>query len=351
MNSLDESSNYRSSKLDHYNFEIPYNKMNLEKVKRNIKGKVKFNEPMKNHTSFHIGGDATVYVEPKNLEELKKILFLVQEEALPFFVLGTGSNILVGDNGFDGIIISSENFTSLEIKRRNLHSPPPLMERAPILWMGKMEERGRENSYAFKVTVGSGLKLSSLLSSLAENGLSGLEFLAGIPGTVGGAALMNAGSEEEGIGNFIEKIEIMDFSGKVKNIPKKELKFSYRNANLSKYFFLSKATFKLKYEDSKIIKEKMRNFLKKKRQNQPIEKYSAGCIFKNPPGLFAGKLIEETGLKGKKKGNAVISEKHSNYIINSGKARAEDVLFLMEKIQEKVYKKFNVKLEPEIKII
>ena len=95
----------------------------------------------------------------------------------------------------------------------------------------------------------------------------------------------------------------------------------------------------------------MRNFLKKKRQNQPIEKYSAGCIFKNPPGLFAGKLIEETGLKGKKKGNAVISEKHSNYIINSGKARAEDVLFLMEKIQEKVYKKFNVKLEPEIKII
>ena len=294
--------------------------MDLEKLKKIIKGRVKFNAPMKNHTSFHIGGDASVYVEPKNLEELKKNLFLIQKEAIPFFVLGTGSNILVRDNGFDGIIISSKNFASLEIKKN-------------------------------KAIAGSGLKLSFLLASLIKNGLSGLEFLAGIPGTVGGAALMNAGSEEEGIGNFIEKIEIMDFSGKVKNIPKRKLKFSYRNANLSKYFFLSKIEFNLKDEDGNLIKEKMRKFLKKKKQYQPIEKHSAGCIFKNPPGLSAGKLIEETGLKGKKKGNAVISEKHANYIINSGKAKAKDVLFLMEKIQEKVYKKFQVKLEPEIKII
>ena len=294
--------------------------MDLKKLKKTIKGKVEFNEPMKNHTSFHIGGAAAVYVEPKNLEELKKILVFIKGEAIPFFVLGTGSNVLVKDDGFEGIIISSENFASLEIKRN-------------------------------KATAGSGLKLSFLLSSLIKNGLSGLEFLAGIPGTVGGAALMNAGSIEMGIGNFIEKTEIMDFFGKVKNIPKKELKFSYRNTNLSKYFFLSKIEFNLKDENENIVKERMSKFLRKKKQCQPLKKHSAGCIFKNPPGLSAGKLIEETGLKGKKKGNAIISEKHSNYIINSGKAKAEDVLFLMEKIQEKVYKKFNVKLEPEIKII
>jgi len=275
---------------------------------------------MKNHTSFHIGGNATVYVEPENLEELKKILFLIKGETIPFFVLGGGTNILVKDSHFDGVILSSKNFSSLRIKGN-------------------------------KAIAGSGLKLSFLLTSLAKNGLSGLEFLAGIPGTVGGAALMNAGSEEEGIGNFIEKVEIMNFSGKVKNIPKKELKFSYRNANLAKYFFLSKIEFNLKNEGGNLVKERMRKFLRKKKRYQPIEKHSAGCIFKNPPGLSAGKLIEEAGLKGEKKGDAVISEKHSNYIINSGKAKAEDVLFLMEKIQEKVYKKFNVKLEPEIKII
>ncbi len=294
--------------------------MDLKELRRIIKGKIKLAEPMRNHTSFHIGGDADIYIEPEDSKDLKKILFFIKEKAIPFFILGGGSNILVKDTGFDGVIVSSKNFASLEI-------------------------RGN------KATVGSGIKLSSLLPLLAEEGLSGLEFLAGIPGTVGGATLMNAGSDREGIGNFVEKIEAMDFSGRSKNIFRRSLNFSYRDSNLAKYFLLSKIEFRLKDENMNVIKERMKKFLKEKKQHQPIEKYSAGCIFKNPPRLPAGKLIEEAGLKGKRKGDAIISEKHANYIINSGRARAADVLFLMKKIQEAVFKKFQIKLEPEIKII
>ncbi|MCK4245151.1 MAG: UDP-N-acetylmuramate dehydrogenase [Candidatus Omnitrophica bacterium] len=294
--------------------------MDLKELRRIIKGKTKLAEPMKNHTSFHIGGAASIYVEPEDLEDLKKILFFIKEESFPFFILGGGTNILVKDTGFDGIIISSKNFASLQI-------------------------RGN------KAMAGSGIKISSLLPPLAKKGLSGLEFLAGIPGTAGGATLMNAGSIELGIGNFVEKIETMDFSGRIKNIGKKSLDFSYRDSNLAKYFFLSRIEFRLKDEDTNVIKKRMKKFLKKKKQHQPIEKYSAGCIFKNPRGLSAGKLIEEAGLKGERKGDAIISEKHANYIINSGRARAADVLFLIKKIQEVVSKKFRIKLEPEIKII
>ena len=294
--------------------------MDFEKLKKIIRGKVKFKEAMKNHTSFHIGGNATFYIEPEDLDDLKKILFFIKERSIPYFILGGGSNILVKDNGFDGIMLSSKSFNSLQI-------------------------RGN------KAIVASGLKLSSLLFSLSKNGLSGLEFLAGIPGTVGGAVIMNAGSEEKGIGNFVGKIEIIDSSAKIRDISQKKLKFSYRNLKLSKYFFLSRVEFNLKNEDSNLVEERIKKFLKKKRQSQPLKEYSAGCIFKNPPGLAAGKLIEEAGLKGEKRGDAVISKKHSNFIINSGKAKAEDVLFLMDKIQEEVYKKFNVRLEPEIKII
>lgn len=294
--------------------------MDVEGLKEIIKGEIKLNEPLKAHTSFHIGGDATIYAEPKDLEDLKNILFFIKKKSLPFFILGGGTNILVKDGGFKGMAVSSKNFASLKIK----------------------------GNYA---TAGSGLKLSSLLALLGEKGLSGLEFLGGIPGTVGGAALMNAGSNREGIGNFIEKIEAVDSSGRVKNIPEKEISFSYRDTNLAKYFFLSRIIFRLKYEDSKLIKKRMGKFLEKKKESQPIEKYSAGCIFKNPPGLSAGKLIEEAGLKGKRKGGAIISELHANYIINSGRAAAADVLFLIKEIQKEVYKKFKIKLEPEIKII
>jgi len=293
---------------------------NLEELRGVIKGKIEVNEPLKNHTSFHIGGAASIYVEPKDTEDLKKLLLFIRKKSLPFFILGGGSNVLVKDQGFDGIVIGSKNFNFFQVKGN-------------------------------KATAGSGLKLPFFLGLLAKEGLAGMEFFAGIPGTVGGAVLMNAGSQKEGIGNFIEKVEAMDFSGRVKNIYKTLLNFSYRNSNLTPYFFLLSVEFRLKNDQPKIIKERTEKALRKKRESQPIKAYSAGCIFKNPDGASAGKLIEEAGLKGKRKGDAFISEKHSNFIINSGKASASDVLFLMKKIQGKVYQKFKIRLEPEIKII
>lgn len=291
------------------------------KLPENFKGDYKFNEPLSKHNKFRIGGRCLVWCEPKDLEDLKFILKYTKEENIPLFVIGEGSNILVRDKGFKGIVI---------------HLDTPYFRR--------IEFRG---NFVF---AGCGLKLSQIIRLAAKKNLGGLEFLFGIPGSLGGALVMNAGSSEKSIGDLIEDITVMDYNGRIKILNKRNIRFGYRNSNLSRFIILS-AHLRLVKRDRKEIEDRIARYRIYRKRTQPQNIPSAGCIFKNPKGLSAGKIIEECGLKGKRIGGAEISYKHANFILNKGKAKARDILRLMRFIQKKVYKKYRILLEPEIKII
>jgi len=289
----------------------------------NIKGKVSFDRNFKERTYFKIGGPATAWVEPTDFKDLQHTLLICGNYEIPVFLFGSGSNLLVNDRGVNKVII--------ELSR-------PFFAKV----------RFHENL----ATVRSGAFLSSFINSAVKKGLGGLEFLAGIPGSVGGALAMNAGSAERGLGNFVDSLKAMDYLGSLKELKKKDLVFGYRESNLSDKIILE-ATFELKKSNLQALKKKFEEFLNKKRKNQNINYPNAGCIFKNPElsGRTAGQLLEEAGLKGKKIGDAQFSEKHANFIVNLGDARFNDVTRLIEIAQGLVKKKFDLWLEPEVKII
>lgn len=282
---------------------------------------------MSSYTTFRIGGIADYVVTPENEEQLAKLLHLIKEENVDFVVIGNGSNILVSDNGFDGIVIQlGDKFSSFVIKDK--------------------DESG------VYVDVTAGMRLSRLGNELAAGSIEGFEFATGIPGTIGGAVMMNAGAYGGEIKDIIKSARVMDFDGNVKELSRDELELGYRTSIIAKknYIVIS-AVFDLKKGDREKIKSNIKELAIKRREKQPLEYPSAGSTFKRPEGYFAAKLIEDAGLKGLSVGGAQVSEKHAGFVINKKDAKAIDVIRLTDEIKEKVYDKFGVKLELEIKKI
>lgn len=287
---------------------------------KSLRGKVSLLEPLKKYTTFKIGGAAKVLIEPEDAEDLKTFLDLAKGKKLNFLIIGAGSNLLISDLGVKNPIIklSNPNFKK-------------------IYFEGNV------------IVAGAGCLLNSVLKVAQKYSFSALEFMAGIPGTLGGALIMNAGIPGKNIGDLVEDITVMDYNGKIKKISKEKAVFEYRVSGLSRYIVLS-ARLKLFRSKEKKITLAVKNYLIQRKAKQELALPSAGCIFKNPPQDSAGRLIEFCGLKGRKIGGACVSVKHANFIVNMGKAKAKEVLGLMEIVQQEVKNKFNITLEPEIKI-
>lgn len=279
---------------------------------------IKTNVLLKKLSTFSIGGLCKYYLCVRSLQDLSKAFEFVSENKLAYFVLGNGSNLLFADKGFNGAIIHN-----------------------------KIEDLERENQ---KIRVGAGLKLSKLISFTAENNLSGLENLAGIPASIGGALFMNASAWGRTISSNLIKLTFMTEDGKSRIYHASELEFSYRSSSLKKLRgAIVDATFM--FERSESPQAKIDEYLAKKKSSQPVNAFCIGCIFKNPKDNFAGKLIEECGLKGKVVGGARISDLHANFIINEKKASAKDVFDLIFLIKKEVKQNFGVDLEEEIQYL
>lgn len=276
--------------------------------------------PLAKYTTFRIGGPADIFAQPRDVKELKCLLKEFRKRRISIFLMGLGSNLLVSDKGVRGAVIR--------------------LCKAPFK---KITIRGKI------MECGSGALLSQVIFRARNADLSGHEFLSGIPGTLGGALAMNAGAWGKSIKDLVESVTIMDYNGKIKVLKKNRLKFSYRRSNLAKYIILS-ARLKLNKSKKEIIARELAYFLKKRRFLQELSLASAGCIFKNPKKQSAGKLIDSCGLKGKKAGRALISEKHANFIVNTGNAKAKEVLSLISLIKKEIKKKYGIELKPEIKI-
>ena len=278
---------------------------------------IKANELLSDHTSYKIGGPADIYIYPKNTDQLIGLLQILKGEKVPFFILGKGSNILASDKGFKGCIIDLTKYFS-EIKIEN-----------EIM------------------TVGSGALLTTIAFSAIKNSLSGMEELAGIPGTLGGALLMNAGCYGNEISNLVENVSFLNSEKRIEELSIDKLKFGYRTSSL-KGNIIIEAKLKLAKGDPSKIGEKTEEFLAKRRVSQPLDFPSCGSIFKRPIGNYAGKLIADAGLKGKSVGGVEVSEKHAGFIVNKGNGTANDLKELINLIKNTVNEKFKVILEEEV---
>lgn len=286
-----------------------------------FKGRMLFDVPMKDYTSFSIGGNADVMAFPINESDLIDVMRFAASKGFPVFALGRGTNLLIRDNGIRAVVINlSDGFKE-------------------IAWS--------ENDTA---VVDSGVLLIELANLCKDRGLSGLEFAIGIPGTIGGAVFMNAGAYGKEMKDVVEMVEAVDMTGQRHSFDNTAMKFQYRGCGLPPNMIITKAHLKFKKDNPDEIKKRMREFKEKRRGTQAINLPNAGSIFKNPPGFSAGKLIEESGLKGVKFGGAQISEVHGNYIVNLGNATAMDVLALVAMARDKVFKAKGILLETEIKV-
>lgn len=280
------------------------------------------NEPMCNHTTFKVGGCADWFLMPQTHEQLSNTLKAVRDADLPVFILGNGSNLLVADNGIRGVVIC-------------------LCKK-----MDKIEVSGN------CIYAECGAILSKVSNSALAEGLSGLEFASGIPGSVGGAVFMNAGAYEHEMKEIIKSVKYIDFTGKIFECSGEECCFGYRTSRFSKEnSIILGCTFELKRDNKEDIKARIADYTQRRVSKQPLDKPSAGSTFKRPVGYFAGGLIEKAELKGYSIGGAQVSEKHAGFIINTGDATAQDVLDLIHYVQKTVYEKFGVILEPEVKMV
>ena len=303
-----------------------------------VKGRVRFNESLSKHTSLGIGGPADYWVEPKDLEDLRGILEFALKNHLPWRVLGGGTNILARDRGFRGLIISLRDnyFQKLEFNEDTSYTSYECCKR---------------ECCKRKVVAGAAVLLSKLLAEAVERSLGGLEFAVGIPGTVGGAVVMNAGVQSACLGDVISSVKVLNTGKGVSLLKKEALRFGYRRSNLGKEKVVLEVEIELKKKDRNEIADLIKDYLRKRRETQPLDQPSAGCIFKNPSHVSAGELIDKANLKGRRVGGAEISIKHANFIINRGEAKAEEVISLMETVREEVLGKTGIRLESEIEII
>lgn len=285
------------------------------------KENIKIDEYMKNHTSFKVGGVADILVIPEMVEEVNSIIKLCREDHVPYYIMGFGSNILVRDGGIRGVVIKLEKLSSITVEGES-------------------------------VRVQCGASFARASREALNASLTGLEFACGIPGTVGGAVAMNAGAYGGEVKDVIEEATVIDKEGNLLRLDKEHLELGYRTSAVLKYGYVAiECVFKLKKGVYEEIKETVDTLMKKRSEKQPLEYPSAGSTFKRPVGFFAGKLIEDSGLKGFSLGGAEVSEKHSGFIINKNNATSEEILSLIAHVQETVKEKFGVKLEPEVRII
>ncbi len=271
------------------------------------------------YTTFKLGGPVDLYFEPENLFELPKIFHFLEEEGLFYFFLGGGSNLLVRDGGVRGAAVSLRRFRRIMLEGEELWAE-------------------------------AGAPIARLVALCAEEGLSGLEFLAGVPATLGGAVAMNAGAFGQEIKDLLKEVTLF-WRGDFFTWPKEKLSWNYRKLKLPCGALIVAAKLSLKREDPQKVRKKIAAYLGKRRRSQPLTFPSAGCVFKNPPEAPAGLLIEASGLKGFRWGGAEVSRKHANFIINRAQASASDVLFLIDYIKERVFREFGLTLEEEVKIV
>lgn len=279
-------------------------------------------EPMSAHTTFRVGGPADYFVTVKDAHEIGEILKLCKEMDIPFFLLGNGSNLLVGDQGCRGIVVQTQKD------------------------MGIIRVEGT------KIRAGAGALLSKIGAEALANGLTGFEFAAGIPGTLGGACVMNAGAYGGEMKDILTEVTVLTAEGEEKVIPAKDLELGYRTSTILKNgYIVVEAVVQLEKGDPTAIRTRMDELREQRVTKQPLDYPSAGSTFKRPEGYFAGKLIQDAGLRGFQVGGAQVSEKHCGFVINKDHATAADIVSLMEQVSAKVEEQFGVKLEPEVKRI
>ncbi len=281
--------------------------------------RIRFEEPLAKHTHFGIGGETTAYVEVSTIEELAALAHFRRKWEVSVVIIGRGSNLLVSDKGFKGISVRL------------------------IDELAKLEVDGNV------VTVGAGLSLPRLSKVMSKSGLSGVEFALGIPGSVGGALIMNAGAWGSSFGDVVTDVTVMRGTGELVKLTHAEANFEYRHSGLDAYFCVVGATLKLQPGDVGTITAEMKDFYKQKMETQPFTEENAGCMFKNPPGDSAGRLIDISGLKGHRIGGAEVSTIHGNFILNIDNATAADVLELVAYIQKQVREKTGISLQTEVK--
>ena len=289
-----------------------------------IEEKIIYNEPMKNHTSFKIGGVADKFLIVDSEEELKQALEYAKEEKIKITIIGNGSNLLVKDKGIRGLVIKI-NIQKLKIEKKEDY---------------------------VEIEVGSGYKMMSLAIKLKNEEIAGFEELSGIPGSVGGAVFMNAGAYGKEMKDIVISTKCMDKNGNVFELSNEEQSFSYRSSIFNKNdYIILETKMKLQYGKKEDINKKMNEYKEKRKEKQPIDFPSAGSSFKRKEGIITAKLIDDLGLKGFKIGGAKVSEKHAGFIINDGNATAKDVLDMIEYIKKKVYEKYKIHIEEEIRIL
>ena len=292
----------------------------IENLSRIVpKESIVLNELMSRHTTFRVGGEAACLLKVSNSKELSRIITFLRETEHEFFVLGNGSNLLVSDNGYDGIVLKLEG------------------------------EFGEVRASGLKIVAGAGVSLSKVAKTALDEGLTGMEFASGIPGTLGGAVVMNAGAYDGEMKQKIKEVTVMDREGNILVLDNDTMEFGYRTSAIKKRpIIVLSAVLTLQEGEKEEIKNKMDDFAERRREKQPLEYASAGSTFKRPEGYFAGKLIMDAGLRGFSIGGAQVSEKHCGFIINKGNASATDIAELIVEVQERVKEQFGVMLEPEV---
>ena len=285
-------------------------------------GSIKRDEPMSAHTTFKVGGPADYFIIPANEKELSEVISYLNKARREYMIIGNGSNLLVGDRGYRGIVILLyDNFNGIKVE----------------------EDR---------ITAEAGALLSAIAHTALENSLTGFEFAAGIPGTAGGAVLMNAGAYGGEMADIVESAEVIATDGDKVRLSNSELKFGYRRSILQiKPVAVSSVTYKLSRGNSEDIRNRMDELAEQRRSKQPLEFPSAGSTFKRPEGYFAGKLIMDAGLRGYRVGGAKVSEKHCGFVVNYNNASASDIMDVINDVTERVNEHFSVKLEPEVRIV
>ncbi|WP_347995014.1 UDP-N-acetylmuramate dehydrogenase [uncultured Eubacterium sp.] len=283
---------------------------------------VRCDEPMSSHCTFRAGGTAKYYVIPDEYTKVRDVLRLCVEENIPYYVIGNGSNLLVQDDGFDGVIIEIDSA------------------------LAEIEINGNE------IVAKAGAKLSKIAVKALNESLTGFEFAHGIPGNLGGAVTMNAGAYGGEMKDVLKWVKVLDNNGEMKTLKAEELELGYRTSIIVKEkMIVLEACIELHEGNRDEIEMHMKELMAKRKEKQPLEYPSAGSTFKRPEGYFAGKLIQEAGLKGYRVGGAMVSEKHSGFVINYDNATATDIINLMKDVRKKVYEEFQVTLEPEVKIL
>ena len=290
----------------------------IQNIKRENIGRIEENISLKKYTTYKVGGKSRCVVYPKNVDKLVKLIKLLNQNDIKYKIIGNGSNLLFSDKDYDGILIKLVDFDDIEINDN-------------------------------RIKVGAGYSLMKLSRIAMKNSLTGLEFAAGIPGTVGGAVFMNAGAYKSDMGYIVKSVKVLTPDYRIIELENRELDFHYRTSYLKKHanYICLEAVIKLEHGSRSAIENLMKERLKRRMSSQPLNYPSAGSVFRNPKDMFAGELIENLGLKGMKHNGAMISDKHANFIVNTGNAKSEDIKYLIDYAYNKVKEKYNVEMVVE----